>query len=197
MKRTKILDLTRTLDQELPIYSEVGYSDPPLQVETWCTVAGQGYWVSRLSLGTQSGTHMDAPAHFVAGAADLSALPLSALLGEYYLLELKKSSTPSGYQGQPILFLRSCAPIEIPEATFTALLALPCRLWVIVHEISIQGRDAFFFNRTLAQSDKYLVENLDVETARQVKQGGELFALPLKLVDTSGAPCRVVVRQPA
>ena len=59
----EILDLTKSLDQNLSIYIEGAYSDPPLQIETWCTIHEQGYKVSRLSMGTQTGTHIDAPAH--------------------------------------------------------------------------------------------------------------------------------------
>jgi len=68
-------------------------------------------------------------------------------------------------------------------------------VWVIIHDIQVSGRDIFYFNRALAEADKYLVENVDEQAAMQVKSGGEIFALPLRLTSTSGAPCRVVVRQ--
>ncbi len=61
---TEIIDLTRKLDESLSIYSGGGYSDPPLLVESWCAIEEQGFKVSRLSMGTQTGTHIDAPAHF-------------------------------------------------------------------------------------------------------------------------------------
>jgi kynurenine formamidase len=64
-----------------------------------------------------------------------------------------------------------------------------------VYDIAIGEGDVFHFNRALAEADKYLVENVDEETAMKVKSGGEIFALPLRLVSTSGAPCRVIVRQ--
>jgi kynurenine formamidase len=189
----EILDLTKPLDETLPIYVEENYSDPPLLVEDWCSVQSQGYKVSRLSLGTQCGTHIDAPSHFMEGGADLGALPVDALLGKYCLFDLEAGKLE--YRGEPILFLKSKTGVEISEEVFNSLLALPCRVWVIVFDVSVKGRDIFHFNRALAQADKYLVENLDEEAARRVKPGGELFALPLKLTATSGAPCRVVVRQ--
>jgi arylformamidase len=37
--------------------------------------------VSRLSLGTHTGTHVDPPAHFLPGAATVDALPLDVLVG--------------------------------------------------------------------------------------------------------------------
>lgn len=190
---TEILDLTKPLDETLPIYAEENYSDPPLVIDDWCSVQSQGYKVSRVSLGTQCGTHIDAPSHFMEGGADLGALSVDSLLGKYCLFDLEAGNLD--YRGEPILFLKSKSSVEISEEVFNSLLALPCRVWVIVFDISVKGRDVFHFNRALAQADKYLVENVDEDTAQLVKPGGELLALPLKLVATSGAPCRVVVRQ--
>ena len=194
----EIIDLTKPLDGNLYIYSEGSYSDPPLQIEPWCTVLAQGYQVSRVSLGTQCGTHIDAPSHFLEGGADLGALPVHALIGKYLLFDLDEIDRNGKFDGrvESILFLRSSAHAEIPEDVFNSLLALPCRVWVIIHEISISGRDGFYFNRALAEAGKYLVEDVDETAALRVKEGGEIFALPLNLGSTSGAPCRVVVRQP-
>jgi len=196
---TEIIDLTKALDESLYIYSEETYSDPPLLIEPWCTVQSQGYKVSRVSLGTQCGTHIDAPSHFMEGGADLGALSVDALMGKYFLLDLDEiARTGTGkfdYQQEPILFLKSSGGVEIPEDVFNSLLALPCRVWLIIYDISIFGRDIFYFNRKLAEADKYLIENVDEHAAMQVKSGGEIFALPLRLISTSGAPCRVVVRQ--
>jgi arylformamidase len=195
----QIIDLTKVLDENLYIYAEETYSDPPLQIEPWCTVQSQGYKVSRVSLGTQCGTHIDAPSHFVEGGADLGALSIDALMGKYFLLDLdeiaRTGKTEFDYQQEPILFLKSSGGVEIPEDAFNSLLAFPCRMWVIIFDVSISGRESFYFNRTLAEAGKYLVENVDESAAMQVKSGGEIFALPLRLTYTSGAPCRVVVRQ--
>jgi len=191
----EILDLTKPLDEHLPIYAEENYSDPPLMIEDWCSVQSQGYKVSHVSLGTQCGTHIDAPSHFMEGGADLGALPADALLGKYCLLDLDTEESQIDYRGEPILFLKSKTGVEISEDLFNSLLAMPCRVWVIVYDVSVKGRDIFHFNRALAEAGKYLVENVDESAAKRVKSGGEIFALPLRLVSTSGAPCRVVVRQ--
>jgi hypothetical protein len=52
--RVEIIDLTRVMDENLPLYSEGDYSDPPFRMETWCSIPEQGFQVSRLSLGTQT-----------------------------------------------------------------------------------------------------------------------------------------------
>jgi arylformamidase len=198
----EIIDLTRPLDENLHIYTSGSYSDPPLQVETWCTIQEQGYKVSRLSLGTQTGTHIDAPAHFSANGATLEALPLPALIGPYLWVDLdhitqaELGQLRASYNGETILFLASAQPteVEISPQVFEALLELPCQVWVIVCGIHVVGRDEFYFNRALAEAGKYLIEDVDESMAMQVKPGGQMLALPLRLQGVSGSPCRVVVR---
>jgi arylformamidase len=200
--KIETIDLTKIIDENLSVYTEGQYADPPFQVETWSTVQNQGYKVSRLSLGTQTGTHLDAPAHFAAEGAALEALPVDVLLGKYLWLDLgaieKDHESGFGYRGEPILFLTSTASDhpEIPEKIFEALLKLPCQVWVIVYGISITGQNPFYFNRRLAESGKYLVEDVDEVFAKRVRAGGEIVALPLRLTKVSGSPCRVIVRQP-
>jgi kynurenine formamidase len=200
--KIETIDLTKVIDENLEIYTEGQYSDPPFQVEPWSTIQGQGYKVSRLCLGTQTGTHIDAPAHFCADGASLEALPVEALMGKYLWLDIhaaeKDCGKGFGYRSEAILFLTSevSSLPEIPEGLFEALLQLPCRVWVIARGISIIGREAFYFNRRLAEAGKYLVEDIDEVAAKRIRVGGEMLALPLRLTQVSGSPCRVVVRQP-
>jgi len=199
----EILDLTKPLDGDLELYASGSYSDPPLQVETWCTVQEQGYWVSRLAMGTQTGTHIDAPAHMVAGGATLDALPLQALIGPYLWVDLghitlaELSALRAGQNRETILFLASAGPtqVTISQQVLSALLDLPCLVWVIVTGVAVAGHKALHFHRALAEAGKYLVEDVEPTVAGRVKAGGEMIALPLRLKGVSGSPCRVVVRQ--
>jgi kynurenine formamidase len=197
----ELIDLTKKLDMDLSIYAEDGYADPPLQIENWCDIQRQGYKVSRLSLGTQTGTHIDAPSHFAENGATLDALPLPSLMGKYFWVDLDAifphEKINTDYQGESILFLASAGKpeSEISQQLFDALLDLPCLVWVIPHDIHVTGRALFYFNQRLAEAGKFLIENVDETSAAQVKAGGELIALPLRLIGVSGSPCRVVVRQ--
>jgi kynurenine formamidase len=200
----EILDLTRVLDNTLPIYADGDYSDPPFKMETWCTIRDQGYRVARLSLGTQTGTHIDAPAHFSELGAELEALPPGALMGRYLWIDLHKAveAAELGLEmvrcGERILFLTSSTRIEtsISDEVLHALLALPCTVWLTVFGIRVPGRGPFYFHRVLAEAGRYLIEDVDEAAAARVRPGGELIALPLRLFGASGSPCRVLVRQP-
>lgn len=199
----ELLDLTKPLDKNLSIYTGDVYSDPPLQIETWCTIQTQGYKVSRLSMGTQTGTHIDAPAHFVIDGATLEKLPLQTLIGQYLLLDINHLTQDEliTLQSNPIretvLFLTSSKQTisEISEEVFQILLKLPCIVWVIVYGIQIAGHEPLYFHRALAEAGKYLIEDIEETMAMQVRAGGEMIALPLRLSGTSGSPCRVIVRQ--
>jgi len=199
----EIIDLTKLLDKNLSIYTEDAYSDPPLQIETWCTIQEQGYKVSRLSMGTQTGTHIDAPAHFVFDGATLETLPLQALIGEYLWVDIdqitqdKLSELQSSSKGMSILFLTSLrqTETEISEEVFKALLNLPCLVWVIVYGIQVAECEPLYFHKALSEAGKYLIEDIDETMAMRVKADGEMIALPLRLSGTSGSPCRVIVRQ--
>jgi arylformamidase len=56
--------------------------DPEVVLERVRSIeGGEGYNLSRISLGLHTGTHVDAPLHFVEGGADAEALPLEVLVG--------------------------------------------------------------------------------------------------------------------
>ena len=60
--------------------------------------------VSYLELGAHSGTHMDAPAHFVAGGAGIDSMPLDAAIGpaRVILIDDRESITLDELEPQQI-----------------------------------------------------------------------------------------------
>ena len=213
-----MIDLTWPLDDRLLIYADGDYRDPPLARRAWCAIDERGFRVEELRLGTQTGTHIDAPAHFDPAGATLDALPVERLIGSYCLIDLPARPAPIAhdYRGEAMLFVRACGAVTrggaadaaapqgsvtrgggaavLDPAQFEALLALPPIVWVVAGVIEIDDAPRFEFHRALAHAGRYLVEDLEPAAALEVRPGGELFVLPLALVGTSGAPCRVVVR---
>ena len=198
-----MLDLTKPINSALEIYTENNYRDPDFSCIEWSTVEKQGYRVSALTLGTQTGTHIDAPAHFDSSGKCLEALPLENLVGRYFLIDLPKDTNEgqvrtfcTSYSEETMLFVRSdeSGVSFITRQALDILLELPPIVWVVDGDVRVENGSPLEFHSLLALRGKYLVENLHTEMARRVKPGGELIALPLALVGTSGAPCRVVVK---
>ena len=158
---------------------------------------------SRIELGTQTGTHIDAPAHFHPGGATLDAILGKSLMGVYFLVELAPTVSEqelrrqiSNYRNESILFIRTPYNLssEISLQELNLLMEIPVPLWVLAGEIILAGAAPLEFHRSIAQKGKFLVEELDCIAAKDVPKDGELFALPLRLIGTSGSPCRVMVR---
>jgi arylformamidase len=204
MKTFTLIDLTRPLDDSISIYRAGDYYDPPFRCSEWSTLTEKGFCVSRVELGTQTGTHVDAPAHFVAGGMPLDSLPVERLMGPYFLLDLPRrcdrktaEDRLAAYSREPILFLRTNLgeACQLTRDALEALIELPSEVWVLSGAAAIEKAPEFEFNRFLAKAGKFLIEDIDEAAAATVPQRGEIIALPLRLVGTSGAPCRVVVRQ--
>jgi arylformamidase len=62
-------------------------NNPPVSITPIQRIArGDGANVSRIDMGSHTGTHVDAPLHFVEGAAGVDALSLDVLLGPARLI---------------------------------------------------------------------------------------------------------------
>lgn len=85
------------IDLSLPIYNgmPVYPGDPEVTVEVAHTHEERSWELRRLSLGTHTGTHVDAPSHMHAGAASLDELPPERFCGPSRLVRLS-DEWPSG-----------------------------------------------------------------------------------------------------
>lgn len=68
--RARIVDLTHPLAAGIPIYP----GGVPFRAGQVADLARDGYYANLLVTGEHTGTHVDAPAHFVAGTATLDGL---------------------------------------------------------------------------------------------------------------------------
>ena len=141
-------------------------------------------------MGTQTGTHIDAPAHFAPGGATLDALAPDDLVGRYF----HAAQPAETYAGEPMLYLDATPGDALPERALAAFLALPCRVWIMAGAATVEGRDPLHLHRALAAAGRFLVEDLDPAAVPRVPRRGEAVALPLRLAGLSGAPARVLVR---
>jgi kynurenine formamidase len=179
------------------------YSDPPVEISEWSTIQNEGFRVLRLSMGTQSGTHIDAPAHFLNDGAVLESLSPAEFIGDYFLLNLKGGVTLSDvtvllkpYSGEKIIFLKTpvnqCA--ELSLEALQMILSLPPALLALSGEVTVKDSAPFTFNRIIAEAAKFVVEDLDQTKTDGLPDAGELFVFPLRLIGVTGSPCRVLAR---
>jgi arylformamidase len=78
-RHTMIYDISIPLSAGIPTYP----GDPGIDIQAWRSLSkGEGVNVSVLHFGAHTGTHVDAPAHFIEGATRSEFLPLDVLIGE-------------------------------------------------------------------------------------------------------------------
>lgn len=206
-----IYDVTVPLRPGMPIYE----GDPSLHIEPWSAMSkGDSANVSFLHFGAHTGTHVDAPAHFIEGAAKIDSLPLEVLIGPARVIRVPddRSEIDSGFisgcnlEGvQRVLFHTRNSGFWSDEfhKDFTHLLPEAAEM-LIERGVKLVGTDYLSIEKfhsghhrthlALLTKNVIILEGLNLSG---VAAGDyELICLPLKIAGGAGdgAPARAVLR---
>jgi arylformamidase len=189
--------------------------DPPAAISREKDIEqGDPCTVSLLSLGAHTGTHMDAPAHFVRGGEGIDSMPLEASMGAARVIAIRdrESIKPEELQrhkirrGERVLFKTGNSArswdtdrfhedfVYISQAAARYLAERQVKL-VGVDYLSVGGfhRDGVETHQALLNAGIWLIEGLNLKKIRPGRV--QLLSLPLKIAGADGAPARVLVRQ--
>ena len=199
----EIIDISVGVQPGMIIYP----GDPAVSLERVVSIAdGAVCNVSRLDFGVHSGTHVDAPVHFIEGAPAAESLPLDVLIGPAEVVDLTATQrldaeSLGGLElGERVLLKTrnselwaldsfSGDHVALTESGAKALVAAGVRL-VGIDYLTIGDEDA---HQVLLGAGVVAIESLDL---RGVEPGEyELICAPLKLVGSDGAPARVLLRR--
>ncbi|MFY9577940.1 MAG: cyclase family protein [Gaiellaceae bacterium] len=197
----EIIDISVAVRPGMIIYP----GDPTVSLERVISIAdGAVCNVSRLDFGVHSGTHVDAPIHFIDGAPAGESLPLDVLIGEARVLDLTSAdrldaAAFAGIElGERVLLKTRNSELwardsfsedhlGLTEDGAKALVAGGVRL-VGIDYLTIGDEKA---HHVLLGAGVVPVESLDL---RGVEPGTyELICAPLKLVGSDGAPARALL----
>jgi arylformamidase len=206
----KIYDLTAPVSPSLVVWQ----GDPPVGLSHVAHLdQGDDYTVTRMNMGAHTGTHVDAPAHFVRGGAGVEALALNALVGPVQVVDAGEAAVLTGdvLDALPIdptisriVFRTSNSERLLMEKSefvedYVALDSSGAS-WVVEHHIRLVGIDYLSISayhdlipphQILLGAGVIPVEGLLLE---DIEPGlYQLFCLPLKLAGSDGAPARVIL----
>jgi arylformamidase len=213
-KAMQIYDVSVPLSAATPTYP----GDPGIEIKPWLALAkGDAANVSLINFGLHSGTHVDAPAHFIEGGARVESLPLEDLIGEAEVVEVPdqmrvineyfvnahclRGSSRILFKTRNSAFWDNIAAGFREDYTYIdhnaarRLVELGIRL-VGIDYLSVEQFKSVGFqtHHTLLSRGVVILEGLDL---RAVTSGVyELVCLPLKIAGGSGdgAPARVILR---
>ena len=169
--------------------------------------------VSRLTLGVHSGTHVDAPVHFIAEGTGIDAVPLSDLIGPVRVLPIQdprsigvaelRAFEPQA--GERLLFKTRNSARCWSRPDFVAdfvYLSLEGARFLVERKVRTVGIDYLSIagidegvptHRALLEAGVCIIEGLDLSRVEPGRY--EMVCLPLRLAGADGAPARVVVRR--
>ncbi|MBI2856831.1 MAG: cyclase family protein [Chloroflexi bacterium] len=206
----KTYDVTQSIAPGMVVWP----GDPAVSAEPVKSLAaGDSSNVSLYRIGTHTGTHVDAPRHFLAEGDGVDRLDLALLMGRARLFQLpdashidRKTLESLDLNGVTRLLLgtrnsallkqgrveRDYAYLTDDAAKYAVDLGI--RLvgvdYLSIEQYKAEGHPT---HRTLLGAGAAIIEGLDLG---DVPPGDyELLCLPLKIKDGDGAPARVVLRE--
>ena len=207
------IDATATLDPATtPIYA----GDAPLKFEFLKDMRkGDGFTLSAYSMGAHSGTHIDAPMHFVRDGASIEQLSLASLIGPARVIDIPDEVQSINaaelnrheWRGAPRVIFRTRSSLRgwMASSTFhrdfayiapdaAQLLADAGVQLVGVDYISAEqfGAPAPRTHQILLGKGIPIVEGLALGTVHAGDY--DLIVLPIKVAGHEGAPARAILR---
>jgi len=208
---------THLIDISVMLHADMVHwpGDPSVVITRTSDIArGDSATVSRLSMGSHTGTHMDAPRHFIRGGKGLDDMPLETTVGPARVIAIRNANviTPEELRqhrirrGERILFRTRnstrCWKADRFVKDFVSLapeaarfLAQCCVRMVGVDYLSVgsyRQRNGAEVHRILLGAGIWILEGLNLSHVRPGPY--ELLCLPLRIFQSDGAPARAILR---
>ena len=207
-----LIDISMPISERIPAWPD----SPGARVtQLQSLAAGAEAEVSSLTMDLHTGTHLDAPAHMIAGAQTMDDYALEAGVGEVLVLDageaeelgadvLAALEVPADTR-RILLRTRNSRRPALGERPFSpdfAALTLDGAEWLVDRGIELVGIDYLSIQRFDDPLDTHLtlfrggVTILEGLWLADVSPGSyELLCLPLRLVGCEAAPARAVLRE--
>lgn len=204
----RIYDLSPPIGSPIPYYP----GDAIFRAQPICTIETSGCNMHLLEMGTHTGSHVDAPLHFLKEGKSVDQIPLDRFMAEVEVLEVRSKEIGPEHLGQisgeieGVLFKTINSDFmsigffwrDYVHLTLEAAeKAIEQGLKIIgIDYVSIErfGTRDFSVHKKLLEAGIILLEGLNLKDVPPGKY--ILFAFPLRLKGMDGAPVRAVLVEP-
>ncbi len=210
----KATDLTHHLRNGMPIYP----GDPSPSFEHYSTLQKEGVNLTKITMGSHTGTHLDAPRHFIKDGIGIDRILPNKLIGEAYVADLSGKPIGSGITSQDlrrdleekiarddiVVIYTGCSEHwgdESINRDYTYLTGEAAD-YLVSKKVRAVGIDFLSVekfkapepvaHKTLLANGIFIIESLTSALKQFVGERILMICMPIKLQDGDGAPSRVV-----
>ena len=191
-----LIDITVPLKENTKVYP----GDPEFKINRIFTVEKDGFNLCSLSLGTHTGTHIDAPLHFFNTKESIADLELKYLITNAIVADVSSLNSIdekfiSGLKLKginSILFKTNGKNIYLTQSGAEYLKNTEILIAGTENiDIEDETNNDFPVHKTLLSNKTLIVESIDLSN---VKPGNyKLYCFPLKIENADGSPVRAVL----
>ena len=198
----------------MPIYP----GDPFPSFEHYSTLQKDGVNLTKITMGSHTGTHLDAPRHFIQDGIGIDKILPNKLIGEAYVADLSRKSIGSGITSQDlkrnleekisrddiVVIYTGCSEHwgdESINRDYTYLTG-DAADYLVSKKVRAVGIDFLSVekfkapepvaHKTLLANGIFIIESLSSALKQYVGERILMICMPIKLQDGDGAPSRVV-----
>jgi len=212
----RIIDISVCISPDMPICP----GDPIPSFKGSSSIVHDGFAVSKISMGTHTGTHIDAPSHIIEGGASINTIALDNFYGKALVLDLgdlnrvisgnvveshlERVAAHEKEKAAILLLKTSCSEsLSMDSETQRSNIFFDGTLgqWFVNSGFKTVGIDMLSIDpeydhalpnhHLLLKNNICIIENLDLNG---VEEGiYEFVCLPLKLVGCDASPARAIL----
>ncbi|TMI12686.1 cyclase family protein [Candidatus Bathyarchaeota archaeon] len=210
----RAIDLTHELHNGMPIYP----GDPSPSFVSYATLEKNGVNLTKLILGSHTGTHIDAPRHFIPDGIGVDEIPPSKLVGEAYVCDLSSKPIGSGITGSDlrknleekiakddiVVCYTGCSEHwgDEPVSSNYTYLTENAAEYLVSKRVRAVGIDFLSVekfrapnpvaHKALLGNGIFIIESLSRATKQFVGKRILMICMPIKLQNGDGAPSRII-----
>jgi len=207
------VDLTHTLENGMPVYP----GDPSPSFENYSTLAKNGVNLTRIVMGSHTGTHIDAPRHFIENGIGVDLIGPDKLIGEAYVADFSRKPIGFGISSEDVHKIDGNVKPDDIVACYTGCsehwdedsirtnytyLSKEAADYFVSKKVRAVGIDYLSVEKfratepvaheALLGNGIFIVESLSSALRQFVGRRILLICLPIKLGNGDGAPCRAI-----
>ena len=205
----KLYDATLSIHEKMVIFpgDPAFKKEPVSQIQT-----GDDFNLTRITMGTHLGTHVDPPAHYLEAGATVEQIPLESMVGPGVVADLRGRSQIDRHDLEKAnigdhkrVLLKTDNGPRLVETSFHqdfVHLTEDGARYLVEHKVRLVGID--YLSIEHPENPGSPVHHLLLEAGILVVEGVhlleippgeyEIFCLPLKIKGADGAPARVLLR---